>query len=52
MADQWYYSKQGQRVGPVTDCGTNDKNPVDYPDFAVAVARLVASGKARFQKRN
>lgn len=30
----------------VIDCGTNDKNPVDYPDFAVAVARLVASGKA------
>jgi ribose 5-phosphate isomerase B len=30
----------------VIDCGTNDKNPVDYPDFAVAVARLVASGNA------
>ena len=30
----------------VIDCGTNDKSSVDYPDFAVAVARLVASGKA------
>ncbi|MDR3574889.1 MAG: ribose 5-phosphate isomerase B [Anaerolineaceae bacterium] len=30
----------------VIDCGTNDKNPVDYPDFAVAVARLIVSGKA------
>jgi len=30
----------------VIDCGTNDKSPVDYPDFAVAVARLVISGKA------
>ena len=32
----------------VTDVGTNDTTAVDYPDFAVAVARLVASGVARF----
>jgi ribose 5-phosphate isomerase B len=32
---------------PVLDCGTNDsKTSVDYPDFALAVARLVAEGKA------
>lgn len=30
----------------VTDCGTNSKEAVDYPDFAAAVARLVAQGKA------
>lgn len=30
----------------VIDCGTNDKNSVDYPDFAYAVAQLVAEGKA------
>ena len=29
----------------VTDCGTNDSSAVDYPDFAHAVARLVASGR-------
>jgi ribose 5-phosphate isomerase B len=28
------------------DVGTNDKNPVDYPDFALAVASLVSQGKA------
>jgi ribose 5-phosphate isomerase B len=28
------------------DVGTNDKNPVDYPDFALAVASLVGQGKA------
>ena len=32
----------------VTDVGTHDTNAVDYPDFAVAVARLVASGAANF----
>lgn len=32
----------------VTDVGTNDTTAVDYPDFAVAVARLVAAGQARF----
>ncbi len=30
----------------VIDCGTNDKNPVDYPDFAMQVARLVSTGNA------
>jgi ribose 5-phosphate isomerase B len=30
----------------VTDCGTNSKDTVDYPDFALAVAREVAGGKA------
>ena len=33
---------------PVTDLGTNSTDPVDYPDFAVAVARAVASKKAAF----
>jgi ribose 5-phosphate isomerase B len=28
------------------DCGTNSKDSVDYPDFAYAVARLVADGRA------
>jgi ribose 5-phosphate isomerase B len=28
------------------DCGTHSKDPVDYPDFALAVAQLVANGKA------
>lgn len=30
----------------VVDCGTHSKDPVDYPDIAVAVARLVAAGDA------
>ena len=30
----------------VIDCGTNTKDAVDYPDLALAVAQLVASGKA------
>ncbi len=30
----------------VIDCGTNDKTAVDYPDFAYAVAKNVAEGKA------
>jgi ribose 5-phosphate isomerase B len=30
----------------VIDCGTNSKSSVDYPDFAYAVARLVADGRA------
>jgi ribose 5-phosphate isomerase B len=30
----------------VVDCGTNSAEAVDYPDFAYAVARLVASGEA------
>jgi ribose 5-phosphate isomerase B len=33
---------------PVTDLGTNSTDAVDYPDFAVAVARAVASKKAKF----
>ena len=33
---------------PVTDLGTNTTDPVDYPDFAVAVARAVASKQAAF----
>jgi ribose 5-phosphate isomerase B len=28
----------------VLDCGTNTKDPVDYPDIALAVAKLVISG--------
>jgi ribose 5-phosphate isomerase B len=31
----------------VRDCGTDGTDAVDYPDFAHAVARLVASGEAR-----
>jgi ribose 5-phosphate isomerase B len=30
----------------VIDCGTNSGEAVDYPDFAYAVAQLVASGQA------
>jgi ribose 5-phosphate isomerase B len=30
----------------VLDCGTNSTQSVDYPDFAYAVARLVAEGRA------
>ena len=30
----------------LVDCGTNSKDSVDYPDFAYAVARLVADGRA------
>ena len=32
----------------VIDCGTNSTDSVDYPDFAFAVARLVAEGRARW----
>jgi ribose 5-phosphate isomerase B len=32
----------------VTDLGTNSSEAVDYPDFAVAVARAVASKQATF----
>ena len=32
----------------VLDLGTHSTDPVDYPDFAIAVARAVAEGKARF----
>ncbi len=30
----------------VIDCGTHTKDAVDYPDIALAVARLVSEGKA------
>lgn len=30
----------------VIDCGTNSSDSVDYPDFAYAVARMVADGRA------
>ena len=30
----------------VIDCGTNTKDSVDYPDIALSVAELVASGEA------
>ena len=30
----------------VVDCGTNSTTAVDYPDFALAVAQLVAQGRA------
>ncbi len=30
----------------VIDCGTESKEAVDYPDYALAVAQLVAGGKA------
>ena len=30
----------------VIDCGTNSAESVDYPDFAYAVAQLVANGRA------
>lgn len=32
----------------VVDCGTFSKDSVDYPDYAFAVARLVAEGRARW----
>jgi ribose 5-phosphate isomerase B len=32
----------------VVDCGTDSHEAVDYPDFAHAVAREVASGKCRY----
>jgi ribose 5-phosphate isomerase B len=32
----------------VTDCGTDSSDPVDYPDIAHAVARLVAEGTCRW----
>jgi ribose 5-phosphate isomerase B len=31
----------------VRDCGTDDTEPVDYPDFAHEVARLVSEGACR-----
>jgi ribose 5-phosphate isomerase B len=31
---------------PLVDCGTHSTEPVDYPDLAYAVARLVSTGEA------
>lgn len=36
-----------ERGYDVHDCGTNSSDPVDYPEFAHAVARLVADGTCR-----
>ncbi len=36
----------GELGYPVVDCGTDSTAPVDYPDFAYAVAQLVAEGRA------
>ena len=38
-----FVAEQGYQV---IDCGTNSTAAVDYPDFALAVARLVSEGKA------
>ena len=38
-----FVAEQGFQV---IDCGTNSTAAVDYPDFALAVARLVSEGKA------
>jgi ribose 5-phosphate isomerase B len=38
-----YLGELGQAV---IDCGTAGTDPVDYPDFALAVAELVAQGRA------
>ena len=37
-----------QAAFDVHDCGTNEPGPVDYPDIAHAVARLVADGTCRW----
>jgi len=40
-------TKYLQELGyTVLDCGTRSRDSVDYPDFAYAVARLVAEGRA------
>ena len=36
-----------ERGFAVLDCGTDGRDSVDYPDFALAAARLVARGAAR-----
>ena len=38
-----YLTELGYRV---VDCGTHSTEPVDYPDLAYAVARLVSGGQA------
>lgn len=40
--------KLGEAGWVVTDCGTDSHKSVDYPDFAHAVARKVASGECRW----
>jgi ribose 5-phosphate isomerase B len=37
-----------QQGREVRDCGAGGTDPVDYPDFAHAVARLVAAGECRW----
>ena len=32
----------------VIDCGTHSKDPVDYPDYAYAVAQLVSNGRCAY----
>ncbi len=36
-----------ERGFQVVDCGTHGREAVDYPDYALAAARLVARGRAR-----
>jgi ribose 5-phosphate isomerase B len=36
----------GELGHKVVDCGTDSTSSVDYPDFALAVAQLVAQGRA------
>jgi ribose 5-phosphate isomerase B len=38
-----YLQKQGYQVD---DCGTHSSEPVDYPDFAYAVAKKISDGEA------
>lgn len=38
-----YLAEQGYNI---VDCGTSSTSSVDYPDFALAVAQLVAQGRA------
>jgi ribose 5-phosphate isomerase B len=38
-----FVAEQGYQA---IDCGTNSTEAVDYPDFALAVARMVSEGKA------
>ena len=40
--------KLGEEGYTIHDCGTATAEPVDYPDFAHAVARLVADGTCRW----
>ncbi len=37
----------GDQTLAVIDCGTRDETSCDYPDFAVAVAKRMASGEAQ-----